>query len=896
MSLGTIACRAAKMGDAENFTVASTGVASFPIGTPTFNADQQYPQIGRTTYSTDNGLGITTTTTPSEAISKIDTWLDTYLLDAPPALTAVSSSGTVEEIIVSWTNPTQKKLAFFTAYVPQISRIRAEVVPTADNGAKDWAASSKWTITLESPTTTPTVTSLRLVLDFSRGTSGLAAGVYRFYGTTTATRIVAQTSYDIRVYAENDATITGGKTPRYLQFEGLATQGPGVPNAPANVTVTSITTTGAFADWNDVTDRDITSDATPYIVQYRVNVTASGSTRFGGVLTNHTTPQSTALTSGADVASQLTLSTLNPGTTYSITVQARNALNSSFGASSSPAVNFTTSLPSAPSWPSTSLTFSNSASLVYPTGATASTLSGTTVSPVVRYSLMTGGTFPQTNTITARLNNTVADTSASVGTITAYAGVTNSETSSSSLTTVGFGGTYATAGALDSDGVRLHVVSDGDAYTSGSAGFYRQASVYAAAIAPATYYTSSDNSYSMYLVFAPTGGSTVTTSRVTFYVDELNTLPTATFAGITSVSTSTSYVTGVPTFTSAAVFAFRTTISNLAHRFLRNDKMHLQAVIQDSTGTARSSTLSVTKTNINGSTYNYYDAPLVSYSVSTTKHNSTGATLSVNPSSIQFNEFTMTLTSASSLFNEALRLSVTPYNLMGTGTTVISSGWTSTSDGSTKPIRIDTVSTSALSAMSGTLMQAGSGQYPTSGFTSAYTDHSTSIASTDQLQMVNGVWATPGLNTGYKDYSGFYFPGSLNQPDYSGISRSGWRYVCVRFQNLKGSGTYDSITLTFTSQGLTLTPSSDSANFQLYVKVVGATTTPWVSATASINPSGYTAISSDGQGAMNNAAASVGSINVFVPTGTIASATVYVRFGLDMSASQSVSAIACTAV
>ena len=91
-------------------------------------------------------------------------------------------------------------------------------------------------------------------------------------------------------------------------------------------------------------------------------------------------------------------------------------------------------------------------------------------------------------------------------------------------------------------------------------------------------------------------------------------------------------------------------------------------------------------------------------------------------------------------------------------------------------------------------MTPGTGQYPATGFTSAY-DHSATIVGTDQLQMVNGRWQSKASAGTYANYSSYYFPGAmLSEPDYSGISGTGFRYTCLRFQNLK-AGTYDSVTI-----------------------------------------------------------------------------------------------------
>jgi hypothetical protein len=726
--------------------------------------------------------------------------------------------------------------------------------------------------------------------------------MYSFFGTTTATRIVAGTNYDIRLYAENQATPpTGDKTPRYITYLNQATLLAGVPAAPTGLTANTITTITALSDWNDLSDadRDMTTDDTPVIERYQVNVTATTSVRFGGALTNHTTPQLTTVGTVSDAPSQLALTTLNPGTSYSIAVQAKNALNVSYGAASSANV-FTTTLPTAPNYaPSTGLTLTNQAALTYPSGAAGFALDGTTSRPVIlRYNNLLTIPPRSSNVANVRINNTAGDTSVATGNIQAFAGFTGTE-STANVTTVGFGRAFTSPQGVDALGARVFVASEGDAYTGSSNGFFKIATVYAEAIAPQTYYRASNNQYSMFLRFNPTGASTVTTNAVNFFVDELNALPAVVGAGITAVSATTTFVTGVPTFLSNSIFNFQTTLSNVAFQFLRNDRRHFTASIESTAGNALSATLIATKDNVNGTTVSYYTPPAQLFQISTTKHNTTGATLLVNPGNIQFRDYTIALSTASNVYFETLRLRVTPSNLMGDGTAALVNGYVDPTTGTASPIRIDTASVTALAALgatnTGTLMTPGTGQYPATGFTSAY-DHSATIVGTDQLQMVNGRWQSKASAGMYANYSSYYFPGAISEPDYSGISGTGFRYTCLRFQNLRGSGTYDSVTIGIgTSTGLTITPANDTANFQLFLKVVGATTTPWVSCTVSINPSGYPAITTDGQGAMDNSAASTSSIRVFVPTGTPANATVYLRLGLNMASAQSVGGITCTA-
>jgi hypothetical protein len=752
---------------------------------------------------------------------------------------------------------------------------------------------------MESPSTQPSVTALKIFLDYSAGTSALASGTYKYYGNATSNRITAGTLYDVRVYADNDASINGSRSRRYIYFANVATLNSGVPGAPTGLSVGTLTTTTATASWTAPTTRDITSNtATTYFQQYKVNLVANASVRYGNVLTSHTTPQMTSNVTGSDGTTSLGLTTLNPGTTYYANVAARNALNTSFGNASSPSVSFTTSYPTAPSYASTTLSLSNQASLIYGSGASGYSLDGTTSkSPILNYNTITG-TSPLTSSVSNfRLNANIADTSPIIGNVVAFAGPSGSE-SVATVNTVGFGTSFTSPQTITSNAVSLTISSEGDVYSSPSSGFYKQATAYATAASISTYFTAGNTLYNMYLKITPVGGSLVTTSTVSFYVDALNALPSVVQAAITSASTTYANITGVPTFTSSTTFYFQTTISNLAYYYLRSDKTHFTAEIQNSSASSLSSTLTVTKTTMDGSTHSYYTAPATSYATSVTKHNTNGNVLSVNPGNIQFNTFSITLTSASSIYNEALQIKVSPFNLYGSGSSSTVSGRVSTSTGSSSAIRIDTASVTALSSLSGTLMAPGSGQYPSSGYTTAY-DHNTSIASTEQLQLLNGKWYSKSA-AGYSNYSSYYFPGSVTGPDYSSISSSGYRYVCLQFSSLSSS-TYDSVQVGFSYSGLTLDTSSDTANFRLYMKVVGTTTTNWVSGTAAINANGYDAITSDGLGALStnssytSFSSGTASLKIFVPTGTIASAVIYIRLGLNQATSCYVSGITCTA-
>lgn len=884
---GTISCRSATMGDAKNFTVARSGVANFPIGSPTFTDNPEYPSLGSKSYSSETGVGLTTTTTPSEAFSKFDSWINTYLLDAPPTLTIVSTQTTTEYIQVTWSNPEQKKLAFLSGYIPQISAIKADIKPSSS----DWTQA--WTITLESPSTgKPSVTSLKIMLDYHGGTSSLDSGQYTFYASDDSTqRISTATYYDIRVYAINDVVACGAKTPRYIQFKDLATASAGVPNVPTNVVISDIGTTSCIATWNASTDPDTSSVSSFYITRYCINIIAIGGTRYPSFLDDHTNPQYTTETFNTDADTSVTLSNLRPGTIYNVTVQAKNAVNPSYGPESS-VVQFTTSDPSSPPWPSTTTSFKSS--YCYGSGSDGYDLAGTTQKTrIFKYKDVLSGSL-EIDVSNVRTNNTGSDTASNTGTIIAYGGDTGAEYSTS-ITTTGFGGTRNT----ESTNTAIRCVASGDTdYYSSSAslsGFWKAVSIECQAKNVETYYRSKDTSYSMYCKFEPLGGTAITTTPLTFYIDELDNLPSVVSTTIFD-ATGIEYITGVPTYTTSSTFSFQTVIRYLAYRFLRNDLRHFTVAIQTSSGATISDTMTVSKTSMTGTNL-YYSAPSTSYVISTSLHNTSGTVLAVNPSDVQFNTFSIALSSAAgSVFDEALKITVTPYNLQGTGSTYQSIGYTSSSTGSSKSLRVDTQSLTEIGrytgSSAGALMSCGSGQYPSSGYTSVL-DHSTTILGTDQLQLVNGLWITKLQGTGYKDYSGYHFPGVSTPVDYSATSDTGYKYVCWKFTNLSSS-TYNQLAIQFDSSGLTVDSTTNTANFRMYMKIEGVNY--WLSCTDAISGSGYGAISSDGSGIMNYSASSLGKIQVYTPTATSGTSTVYVRVGLDMTTSQSISNIRLTTV
>ena len=872
---GTIRSRSARIGDQEKFTVSSSGVASFPIGPPTFQSANIYPELGSTNYSSESGVGITTSTTPSEGFSKLDSWLNTYLLDSPPALTPAGSEQGVGYIQISWTLPVQKKLAFIQGYVPRIETINADVKLSNES---DW--SNGWTITLQSPGIfIPSVTSLRLMVD-PNGASSLANGVYTFRaGSDTSKRIDQAVSYDIRVYAANDAVTSGARQPRYIVFPSLQARSSGTPGAPTNLISAGISNNTASMTWTKPSVNDtINPDSGGYISQYKVTITPTSSARYGGYLTDHPTPQYTVQMAGDNAPTNLILYDLRPGTYYSITVSARNALNSSYGTASEPAI-IRTSEPLVPPWSSQLMSLVTSYN--FPTGTDGYALDGTTLkSNIFKYVDMVQGKIELTSQ-TVRTNYTIGDSSAITGVIEAHAGVSGNE-SVASLNTVGFGHVVPET-TVTNGSVTCSVSNESDYYSYPSDGFWKVITARMEAADIASNYKSSDTSYSLFMKFSPAGMPVKITYPISFYVDELENVPNVVSASITGAD-GVDYITGVPTL--IGTVCFQTTIANLANRFLRNDLKHFTATLETSTGVPLSQ-LVVTKTSMNGVEHKYYTAPDIPYAISTTLHNTTGRQLEVAAGEIQFNTFSLAVDNSTNIFDENVTLRIVPFNLQGSGLPFTKSGCVDTTDQSIKTLRVDGKSIAErdryTGTNTGTVMQCGSGEFPTAGYTSPM-DHSVSISDSDQLQLVGGVW---GTRTGYADYTNCYFGG----PDYTGIPQTGFRYLCLRFSELN-SNTYNKVRIQFESSGLAMDPLSDSANYKLHIKMGDSY---WLSCTKNISGSGYNAASYDDAGVMDYTSSSLGDISVYVPTATQGASIMYIRFGLDMEQAQSISNVRISA-
>jgi hypothetical protein len=909
----------------ERLVIDSTGHVEFPIGNSRASIGI-FPDLNNTNYTGTTGTGITNTTKNVEGFQLIDKWLDTYLLDTPPAPTLSSSGNDSTKIFIEWTNIPQKQLGFYNVYIPQISEMRIDYVKSSLNSNQDWAHSSTVTINTGTIATGSSISCNRVevFVDGLSSNSGMVGTTWKEYAIET------EIAYDLRIYGVNEQD---GRTIKYLAVLNLGTATSGSPSITLNFSATGANTTQINTTWTKPTDHDTITPGNqtePLIEEYEIDYAATSSVRYGGYLT-HTNDVSTGTVSGSNQVTNLSITSLNPGTDYLMKARGKNSISLFFGPYS--ATNSgTTSQPSQPGF----LTTGNSTTIynlnvLKGTYSNAYSLDGTSLgSNIINFNIINDATQPirTISSTNIQMNVTPGNASASVGTIYAYGGNTTSYTSNEiNVTTPGYNQTSINGNHDDSGNIiRLIISNDGDYYSTDANnnqyGFWRRMNLYVQALNTSTNFFPAINSYSLRLKQIPIGGATVQTNQIVFYIDDANTTTTVNNVAIVSESNSSSIqrISGVPTFKTNAVFTLQWNQTEVAHYFLNSNRKHTTAIVKTSGNSSMSSTLTIDQTDI-GAIHKYYTAPTSNkYQTSTTLHNTSGTLLDAtsSPEEIQFSDFAISLSNnANNKFDEDFKIHVTPYSLYSpNGAVNVSNAYVSTADGSTKKLRIDTnsinndrSSSGNSSNSSGQHVRSGSGDYPSigTGATDAGDtyDHDEDISShasyVNELQLISGIYKSPtsaGSN-GYKSYSGFYFPGGITLPDYSGItSNSSYRYHTLKYTGAISSGTYERVRIILTQTGLTVDFSQfDVENHQLFLRAVGDSSyeTGWLNCSNAVGVNGV-GWGFDGTRCVSTGTSTVTQRDCYVRSGTDSNVVFYIRIGLKNNINCSITNISLSAV
>lgn len=915
------------------------------IGTPTDDGISRPIDISGTTFTNNIGINLDATMKIADGFQIIDHYFKTYFLCPPPGVSLVSCTSTPEDLTIEWQNFPKVEYAPLDIYLPHVIENRIDYVKTSLNGSLDWSDASSVTIQTTSRDTN------KVVFHTQGSGSGLTSTTWDEYTIDSAT------NYDIRIYGINHHS----GEPIYLNVLSKSTSAIGVPIAPTSFSASGASTTTISSSWIKPADHDdVTAgnNTFPIIERYGVDFTATASVRYPTFLTDSGTQFTSLTVDPTNSATNLTITGLNPGTEYTLSVAGKNAINSTggpntdgYGAESN-TDTATTSLPSKPPLLSTSDSnaLNNVSTLRSPyLAAGGYSLDGQTASaPIVRFANINDTSQPLRTTTSpnVRNNETAGTTSLDTATLTAYGGLDTDYQTDDVISENIDGYSHASnAGNFSDTKVRLVIASDGDYYSSPSDGFYKSYTMYAQGLSSAAFYPASVNKYVLGLKYESLdGGSTITTDKVNFFVDNLNTNPTASGVYIseeTVGASASTQISGVPTYKNNASFRFQFTTSELVNYFLRHDRKHAEALIETSGNVAMSSTLTIQKIsnsvstgNVDGTTHQYWEAPGNLHQRSSTLHNTIGQTLATNPGDIQLHSFEIPLTSAAdSKFDEDFRVQVTPFNLYSANSSgsAVTGGYADPLNATLtqSKLRIDTKSveversTQATTTSQGRWVRAGTGQYPALGTTAAGQaggnyDNTASLLTgdyVDELQLVNGCYSTPTYGDGYKNYNqsspnNFYFPTAYTFYDYSSISSGVTtnRYACFKFTGVIPSGqTRERLRFTINGlSGLTVDFSGfDNANHQFLVRVLDigdgtdleahTSTVGWLDGVNTVGQNGVLT-GTNGTKSINGGTSTASQRDCFIRPGTTEHCEVYVRIGIPNNVNACFTSITCVSI
>ena len=874
-------------------------------------------QVGNPSVGTFSSLGygsenpqISSTNNIPDAFQILDRWIARFLVDTPPPPTLVSSSTTSTKVSISWNNPLQFEVGILNTKVPKINEIKIDYKKSSN---------SNWTTISTSSTS---ITSLEFYIEGSG--SGVSGNIYKFY------TIDKETNYDFRIYGIND---NNERTLQYLTVTNLATVGIGVPSEPTNLagTVnsdTQVTLSYTKPQYNDSVNNTTSS---PYIEYYKATINTTNSIRYGGVLSDSRDVLS-SIGNNADAPTSLAITNMNPGTTYSLKVAAKNTQNANYGNYSS-VITKTTNFPSAPSYLVTSNAnnINNSAILRGNYQTSGYSIDGITLrNNIFNINNISNGIETEL-TSQFRINYNEASTDNIVSIIRAFGGLTSqyNNSNNTSSTNIGGFGISSVVGDYTNGASKLTITEDQEYYgTTKYQGFYKVAKCKAVANNSSNYYVASADSYSLQLqqeVVISGSNNIINTNKVDFYLDSLNSNPVINnllISDITINNTSNDikYISGILTYDTSATFKFQFNLENLGDYNLRNDRKHAYLGLYNGS-TLISNDLTIYRQNFSSSGSKYYTEPTNKYETSSTLYNTDGYTLTPkqNRENIQINSFTFNMSNINNVYSENVVIKGTPYNLYGTGSTVSASSINTLNGNSMGNIRVDGKSivvldnTNSSTGNYGLHVRSGYDSsslfYPSgpgngnNDFGDSY-DNTVNINSTNnprydkELQLINGYYTS--YNTyAYKDYSNYYVsssvPNSYNYPNYSSIYTNeinGFRFVTFKYTNLISNSNGCRITFVNSSGFSSVTPSDISLHIKINNSSSSGYNTGWLNANDAVSGVGVTSSNKN-----NNGTTCLSISGSYVSTSTLkycylpspTTGDLYIRLGIKIGSNKSIS-------
>ena len=876
-------------------------------------------QVGNPSSGTFSSLGygsenpqITSTNVIPDAFQILDRWIARFLVDTPPPPTLVSTSTTSTKISINWTNPIQFEVGILNTKVPKINEIKIDYKKSSN---------SSWT-TIN--TNNVDITSLEFYIEGSG--SGVSGNVYKFY------TIDKETNYDFRIYGIND---NNERNLQYLTVNNLATVGIGEPSAPSNLSGsvnsdTQVTLSYTKPQYNDSVNN---TTSTPYIEKYKATINTTSSNRYGGVLSDSRDVFSST-GNNTNAPTSIVVTNMNPGTTYSFKVAAKNTQNVNYGNYTS-TINKTTNFPSAPNYLTTSdaNSINNSSTLRGSYQTSGYSMDGITVrSNIFNINNISGG-IETVLTSQFRINYDESTTDNIVSIIRAFGGLTNQYNNSNNTSSTNIGGfsIASTVGDYTNGASILTITEDKDYYnTSKYQGFYKICKCKVVADNSNNYYTVSSNSYSLQLqqeVILSGSNNIINTNRIDFYLDSLNSNPVInnlliSDIEITNSSNDIKYISGILTYDTSATFKFQFNLENLGDFNLRSDRKHAYLGLYNSSSLI-SSGLTIYRYNFSNSGSKYYTEPSNKYETSTVLYNTDGYTLTPkqNRENIQINSFTFNMSNINNIYSENVVIKGTPYNLYGTGSNVSGSTINTTNGNSMGNIRVDgksivvlnnsnsSTGTYGLHVRSG--YDSGTTFYPSgpgtgnNDFGDNY-DNTANISSNNnprydkELQLINGYYTS--YNTyAYKDYSSYYVsssvPNSYNYPNYSNIytnEANNYRFVTFKYTNLISNSNGCRISFVSSSGFSSTMPNDISLHIKINNSGDNSYNTAWLNANDAVSGVGVT---DSNKG--NNGTTCLSISGSYVSTSTLkycylpspTTGDLYIRLGIKIGSNKSISYI-----
>ena len=871
------------------------------------NQNEYIFNIGTPSTAFSSELNLTSNMKIGDAFSAVDQWIYNNLIDMPPVFTAGSTNTTNRYIELNWTLPDRLSFGFSSFKFPVVNNIKIDFKKSVDN----WNDNNK--------VTTATVENVQFDINqnvdisiikarfyVSDGTSGIDGNdntLYNYY------KIDSITSYDFRLYGTNFSS----KSIRYSYFNNLQSNAVGIPNAPTLISKTIIDISSINLKYNAPSIKDITNNDSTYpsIDNYKITRTASSSVRYGNVITDTGSINSTL--------TDINITSLNPGTTYTFEISAKNNVNTSGGTNNdgygaSLSISETTNYPSPPNYIDTfTISFKNNYGTTYTSQTTNGyyKLDGTLITNSTSIPLFNRNLIVSNNNkiefndlSNVRMNNQVSNTGTSISSIYFHLGLGDAyDNFSPQIDINGFGHNmnysnsqqYANISSVNSDFYANDDVKNQGFYISGNVSF-------SSANLTSSIFLASYTEYRAELKQVVHPNLSYLSNMLKFHIDTANSVPTVSYLKLTSINVNFDthrFISGIPTIISGATISFVTNISGLANHFLRDDKKHFKVYIEDSNNNLITNELTVTKDDLDGTNNFYYNVDSGNpTSISTVKHNNFGTTLLTTDTSnnIQFNDFTLTLNNVSS-FGTNINLKLIAYNICGNTATINGSNLSN-------PIRIDTLSLETINNLlitsndygyrvrsgldSSTIFFPNTEGSGNNDYGGTY-DNTKDISSTSnprydsELILYNGKFQTP-QNDGYINYSSYYLPSGIsnyNYPNYSTIqSNNSYRFVTFKYnrtlENISG------LTLEFIdSENLNDIKPSDVS---FHIKINNYTN--WMNFNESILPNGVNSYNKNTQDLpCLSTSGSYPSTStkkyVYIPLNS--SGVIYVRIGLRMN-------------